>query len=160
MWQRIWRRGGTPQQRHRTQWSLDWEKKEKHVIKLITAVSLLLHLFEAKSLDHNLKPTRRLLALEIANQLDDLIHVVETLQLTLVVNDLHGVFNDLKKQEANIWWIFKSYCSDNNLHQPFAWVLISWWHFHIDISTHPIGGPIFEKKTLPYRLNAIKCVCL
>ena len=39
--------------------------------------------------------TRRFLALEIAHQLDDVVHVVETLQLALVVNDLHGLFDDL-----------------------------------------------------------------
>lgn len=48
----------------------------------------------AQSLNHN-QLTRRFLALEIANQLDDLIHVVETLQLTLVVDVLHRVFNHL-----------------------------------------------------------------
>lgn len=42
-----------------------------------------------------LEPTGRFLALEIAHQLDDVIHVVETLQLALVVDDLHGLFDDL-----------------------------------------------------------------
>lgn len=48
-------------------------------------------------LGHNLQPTRRFLALEIADQLDDLIDVVEPLQLALVVNDLHRVFNHLTR---------------------------------------------------------------
>lgn len=42
-----------------------------------------------------LEPTGRFLALEIAHQLDDVVHVVETLQLALVVDDLHGLFDDL-----------------------------------------------------------------
>ena len=40
-------------------------------------------------------PTGGFLALEVSDQLGDLIDVVETLQLTLVVNDLHRVFNHL-----------------------------------------------------------------
>lgn len=47
----------------------------------------------------NFQPTRRFLALEVAHQLDDVIHVVETLQLTLVVNDLHGLFDHLTGQK-------------------------------------------------------------
>lgn len=43
-----------------------------------------------------LQLTRRFLALEIADQLDDLVHVVEALQLPLVVNDLHGILNHLE----------------------------------------------------------------
>lgn len=43
-----------------------------------------------------LEPTGRFLALEIAHQLDDIIHVVEALQLALVVDDLHGLFDDLR----------------------------------------------------------------
>lgn len=43
-----------------------------------------------------LEPTGRLLALEIAHQLDDVVHVVETLQLALVVDDLHGLLDDLR----------------------------------------------------------------
>lgn len=46
-----------------------------------------------------LQHTGRFFALEIADQLDDLIHVVETLQLPLVVNDLHGVFNHLTNEQ-------------------------------------------------------------
>lgn len=44
------------------------------------------------------QPTRRFLALEVAHQLDDVIHVVETLQLPLVVDDLHGLFDHLSGQ--------------------------------------------------------------
>lgn len=42
-----------------------------------------------------LEPTGRFLALEIAHQLDDIVHVVETLQLALVADDLHGLFDHL-----------------------------------------------------------------
>lgn len=48
------------------------------------------------SLKCHLEPTGRFLALEIAHQLDDIIHVVEALQLALVVDELHGLFNDLR----------------------------------------------------------------
>lgn len=81
-----------------------WSKTREN--KFITAVSFARDAFEARSLGHSLQPTRRFLALEKADQLDDLVHVVETLQLALVVNDLHGVFNHLTRQEANTWWIF------------------------------------------------------
>lgn len=47
------------------------------------------------SLRLRLEPTGRFLALEVAHQLDDVVHVVETLQLALVVYDLHGLFDDL-----------------------------------------------------------------
>lgn len=47
------------------------------------------------SLKRHLEPTGRFLALEIAHQLDDIIHVVKALQLALVVDDLHGLFDDL-----------------------------------------------------------------
>lgn len=42
-----------------------------------------------------LQPTGRFLALEVAHQLDDVVHVVETLQLALVVDDLHGILDHL-----------------------------------------------------------------
>lgn len=48
------------------------------------------------SLKRRLEPTGRFLALEVAHQLDDIIHVVEALQLALVVDDLHGLFDDLR----------------------------------------------------------------
>lgn len=47
-------------------------------------------------------PTRRFFALEVAHQFDILIDVVETLQLTLVVNDLHGVLNHLRRSRAEM----------------------------------------------------------
>lgn len=47
------------------------------------------------SLKLRLGPTGRFLALEVAHQLDDVVHVVETLQLALVVDDLHGLLDHL-----------------------------------------------------------------
>lgn len=43
------------------------------------------------------QPTGGSLALEVADQSDDIIHVVETLQLPVVVDDLHRVFNHLQQ---------------------------------------------------------------
>ena len=44
--------------------------------------------------------TRRLLALEVAHQLDVLVDVEEALQLPLVVDDLHGVLDHLRGTET------------------------------------------------------------
>lgn len=46
----------------------------------------------------NFRPTGRFLAPEVADELDDLVHVVETLQLAVVVDDLHGVFDHLTRE--------------------------------------------------------------
>lgn len=91
------------------------EKIRQNIIRVTTAVSFMNNLLKGQYLDHNRQPTGRSLALEIANQLDDLIHVVETLELTIVVDDLHWVFNYLKR--VNL------FC--RCLHQSFVLVQLS-----------------------------------
>lgn len=70
-----------------------------------------------------LEHTGRFLALEVANQLDDLIHVVETFQLTLVVNNLHWVLNHLRSDSSNQSVLFsfsKVNIRKNCLHKNFS----------------------------------------
>lgn len=75
-----------------------WREWGKNMYN-ITALSPLIY---CEPVHHDLGLTRGFLALKIADQLDDLIHVVETLQLTLVVNDLHWVFNHLTSRKIKM----------------------------------------------------------
>lgn len=65
-----------------------WDQEKKLVKKKRKQQSFI-------SFEHRLEPTGRFLAFEIAHQLDDIVHVVETFQLALIVDDLHGLFDDL-----------------------------------------------------------------
>lgn len=89
----------------------------------IAAVFFLQHSNKSTALASQVQPTRRFLALEIANQLDDLIHVVEALQFPLVVNDLYGVFNHLANEKKHN--LLSAYCEVTlQVAKCFYWTIV------------------------------------